>query len=831
MSDVIRELREKITIAREHERWREVKELAQDLISRTTGNGFALRAMVQAAEHLDEKEDLPPVLTALVEEAKELLPYAGQLAAYHASAGHRNRAVHYYEIALNAAIKDRAYDLVETYWIELAALAPERLDLFCKAAQQLRSAKQHDQAAELLDMLSEHYEAHGTAEEQLALAREVAFCRPGDIAARRTLIDAYRQVHRNHANFERLVEHSGLASTKPIDEAVAILERELTFDTSECVYHSGWGVGVIRKLDPERGEVTIDFGEKRGHVMTLDMAERTLKHLDRDDFRSLLATNAGGLAEQAEKYPVELVRSVLKSLNNSANAKQIKEKLVDVAVPMKKWAGWWNATCELLKKDPYVEITGSGANRKFMLRARPMTPDDDYLARFESAYMPLERLAVFAEYVQEMRGHLNSSTTQTMLDTLVDDTNKTAAPLVKAQLLLTLPELAEAAAVVPTKKLPALQEAIPADPSAALNIMENLEAAAHKTRWAEELRHRMGDSWSSFVLQVFPAVQDETRDILARCIEAATAHTHYERWFSELIRKPQTNPGLFLWLAREVASNNEVAWYSGDLSTLVDQVLRVLDFATYRAKSSSRREEVLAMRAHVSMARRILKAGSYNIVRRTLKESTLARAARLLKAIKEQTGLDEQTRKDLVRICFEAFPELANMEDSPAAGDGAAAGPLFCLESSLRSVRERMRQIRDVEMPQTTREIEIARAHGDLRENAEYHAARNHHRFLQAQMADLEAGASRARIITANEVDTSRVGFGCRVSLRDVATGAVETFTVLGPWESAPEQAIYSYQSPMIQSIWGAELGAAAVLRQGEEEREVIIERIENALA
>lgn len=102
--------------------------------------------------------------------------------------------------------------------------------------------------------------------------------------------------------------------------------------------------------------------------------------------------------------------------------------------------------------------------------------------------------------------------------------------------------------------------------------------------------------------------------------------------------------------------------------------------------------------------------------------------------------------------------------------------------------------------------IATAREHGDLSENFEYHAARQRHEYLSARIATLADELSRSRPLEPSRVDASEVRVGTRVRLRDEDGGEREV-TILGPWDSRPEESIYSYQSEFAQRLLGAKPG------------------------
>jgi transcription elongation factor GreA len=107
----------------------------------------------------------------------------------------------------------------------------------------------------------------------------------------------------------------------------------------------------------------------------------------------------------------------------------------------------------------------------------------------------------------------------------------------------------------------------------------------------------------------------------------------------------------------------------------------------------------------------------------------------------------------------------------------------------------------DEEVPANSREIAYALSLGDLRENAEYKAAKEKQEQLNTQAAKLKEEIERAQLFDPNSVSTSKVSFGTRVVLHNESNGCKEEYTILGPWESDPANNIISYLSPFGSAI------------------------------
>jgi len=111
------------------------------------------------------------------------------------------------------------------------------------------------------------------------------------------------------------------------------------------------------------------------------------------------------------------------------------------------------------------------------------------------------------------------------------------------------------------------------------------------------------------------------------------------------------------------------------------------------------------------------------------------------------------------------------------------------------------------ERPKISQEIGVAREHGDLKENAEYHAAKEKQGLCEARIAEIEDKLARAEVIDPSTLDGDRVKFGAFVELEDMDNGTVVTYRLVGPDESDLQQGKISITSPVARALVGREVG------------------------
>ena len=141
------------------------------------------------------------------------------------------------------------------------------------------------------------------------------------------------------------------------------------------------------------------------------------------------------------------------------------------------------------------------------------------------------------------------------------------------------------------------------------------------------------------------------------------------------------------------------------------------------------------------------------------------------------------------------------------------------------SLQAELHRLKTVDRPRITQAIGVARAHGDLKENAEYHAAREQQSFAEGRIKDIEGKLSNANIIDVTSLDTGgKVVFGATVDLADEDSGDELTYQIVGEDEADIKQGLISVGSPIARALIGKEEGevATVVAPGGERNLEIV---------
>ena len=122
-------------------------------------------------------------------------------------------------------------------------------------------------------------------------------------------------------------------------------------------------------------------------------------------------------------------------------------------------------------------------------------------------------------------------------------------------------------------------------------------------------------------------------------------------------------------------------------------------------------------------------------------------------------------------------------------------------------LQEELKRLKTVDRPTIIRAIAEARDHGDLAENAEYHAARDRQSFIEGRLAEIEDKIARAEIIDVSKLSGSVIKFGAKVTLADEETDEEQTFQIVGEDEADVSQGRLSVTSPLARALIGKQTG------------------------
>ena len=141
-----------------------------------------------------------------------------------------------------------------------------------------------------------------------------------------------------------------------------------------------------------------------------------------------------------------------------------------------------------------------------------------------------------------------------------------------------------------------------------------------------------------------------------------------------------------------------------------------------------------------------------------------------------------------------------------------------------KKLQSELKELKDFRRPQVIKAIEEALEHGDLKENAEYHAAKEEQKLIDKRLGEIGDLIANSKIVDPSEIEHTRVSFGSTILLCDLDSDEEVTYTIVGGCESNPDIGLISFSSPLARQLMGKEEGDEVKVRLpgGEREFEVV---------
>jgi len=170
-------------------------------------------------------------------------------------------------------------------------------------------------------------------------------------------------------------------------------------------------------------------------------------------------------------------------------------------------------------------------------------------------------------------------------------------------------------------------------------------------------------------------------------------------------------------------------------------------------------------------------------------------------------GFDEMTKKALLSRLAKIEPHVQRLAKSKHSGSEAEEKELLVSKASKEEKERELEDIVKVRLPAVKEAIQIAKEHGDLKENSEYKMARQDHDTLAARRAELDGILKKAKVTDFKEANTDTISVGSSVVLRRGSDQTEIAYDLLGAWDGEPEKNILSYISPLAKQFLNHKTG------------------------
>lgn len=700
---------------------------------------------------------------------------------------------------LRRAIAAKDSEGAERIWLELIEADPTAVDRFLAAAKDVAAQQGGKrQAGLLLWMLADALKEKGHDRPLIQVLCVLAGMGPDDGTLRTALTEAAQRAYSGRSDLEALLEKSavkGGPATELATQAQA-LERFLRLEPGAFVFHrSGWGVGKIVSYHPERGRCVIDFRTKAGHEMDIQAASTLLERLPGDDIRVMAMADPEGLKLLAAEKPEELVRQVLARFSNAASLRHVKDALVPDAVPGTQWPAWWKSAKRAILLDPRFQL-GAGNDPRITFHE---SAGVDFRVQVGKTLKACSTSPARQKAVRDLMSHVGADDeARAILRTAVEvELERLSDPGLKMGWDLILADLGgrSRTEAVTNRMAEGLEAAV--QQIADIGQDDTRAAAA---RGSLESRADGADIVLKAALKDDPAVAE----VGAEGFEKARQPKHLETLLERIEAAPLELPNLYAWYLRGLARKRWLTRAYEPYATIA-KALKALDQVEYRARRDGSPRDKKASQS----LQDFLGEKNCRLMLEAAQATDDGGAAYLLRVLEKNRGLKPRLFQKLQDTLLRAHPYAlrnAGIAEAEAAAADMPIQRIYMTRVGLERLRAEVDRISNVEMPANAAEIARAREFGDLRENAEYHAAREKQSLLQAKADALRGDLARAVPITTEIVRTDAVSVGCRVKVRDQA-GRENTYVLWGPPDVDVERGIINYLTPLGKALMGSKPG------------------------
>ncbi len=554
------------------------------------------------------------------------------------------------------------------------------------------------------------------------------------------------------------------------------------------VIHRSWGFGQIKSYDATAQRLTIDFQGKPGHQMDPAFCVTTMEVLPSNHILARQQTEPENIAELIEKKPAQLVVEALQAYDNNATTAIDLEITLAQLVGEAKFKKWWSAAKKQVAKDPRIAAPAK-KTECYILRETPVSAQDELVESFNATRSARRRIAIAEALVAANDKKDDSTDLKPILEAVVEavrDSNQidTAERLYGAYIR---DELAKIAGVDPTTLEPAQGELI-ANTRDLAEIAESIPVHFQR-KFLELIKVTHPIECRDAVFNLLKTSQGK---FTTECINFLVEN-NYSDDLAESLKRWQVEQNLrapvLLWIVKNRHSK-KFAKLLNELITprLLGSIFFAIDNEALQAAS----------------ARRIplgdILSEDPDLIADLLSTADPETARDLANTLMLNQGFEELTKKSLLARFIKIFPGIQSLVANDAEAKEEA---LLVSRPSYDRRREEYEHIVSTRIPEVSRAIATAREHGDLKENSEYKMAKQDQTVLMAQKGQLEKELSNARITDFKEATVDQVSVGSIVELKNLADNAKVTYTLLGAWDSDPDNHLIAYKTPLGQALLG----------------------------
>ena len=825
-----------------------VSYLCESILADDENNKFALRTLADSylAEGNDKVWELYEKIVRIDFEEADL---AKLLAEHYETAGDKDNAISYYKKAILRYINANNYNACKEVWSKLVQLMPEEFDFFQNIRRKISKQMGDIKTTTLMQELYNYYKDNKKWDIAITILKQNLEIEPKDGWARKEITDCFRGKYASHSHLEDYIRSSNLSQNyRNVFEAISDFEKHIAFDKNGFVFHRNWGVGQIKSLDNDT--LVINFGKAGIHEIKLSMAVTALKPLANDHIWVLIALNyvrEGNkkipLAEKIKKDKVWALKTIIKSYDNNCDLKTIKNILVRTVTEKDgktkkeygiltsgEWTSWNAAAKKILETDPAFGVNPNDINM-YTVREGNITPVEKLANEFKAQKAFFARVDIFMKFFNDEEMDRTNDYFAEMyayFTGFLKNITKVTEQVIASYLIAREVSTKDSRFIYPVKEtfaeiykriLDQEKDTPPKGPCEIYSELKDSKNTHLKADFLNCIKELLPD-WNTQYIHLFPTVLDMKRiDELIKAGFTADVQKLVKTSFESY--KDYRETVLFFF---EKCQNYD--WFKAAGVSYEKQLITLINIIELTSREISNHVNTTENKKIKKNAIDLLFKDDaiFNFMFQN-GEDCVKKMYTLLDDIAD-SDIDSYKllARNKIREIYPNFVFRASTEEKNSQPKG-----MIVTSKKLAEKKAEIDNIKNVELETNKKDLADAKAKGDLKENAEYQAAKERKQYLEHTLSKLQEELNRAVIFDPTTSTTAIVSFATEVTLHNNIENKDEVYTILGPWESDPDNNIISYMSPFGNAILDKKVGDSAKFVINEHNYDYTIKSIEKA--
>lgn len=724
---------------------------------------------------------------------------------------------------LVSLINKEQYDRLEDAWLEIVESNNKNLKALFVVIDLLAKREEKKRAHDFLTMLVPYYKQKGLYHDAFEVLKRILEYNPKEKGLIKEVAECYSNIYKNRSYTKTLIERTCMETVSDIRTAIKKLEKYFFLDQGDYVYHKSWGVGQVIAINTEEEKVIVDFEKKSNHSIAMDITTDILQKLDKDDLLVMVYSQKDVLNKMAIEDPVSLIKLAIKYFKGKASISNIKSRLTSDIIPVEAWSKWWTNTKKLLKKDPYIKLTeGSPATSFIEIRTSPVTHHQEILEKLISTKDIDKRVEITKKYISEMKDSEQcTDTLHEISSILTKDTDKLydTNPSIAIECLLLLQEIENFLKGEPVKYKNRIETYISSCEDFA-ELIGRMNILEYKKYILGLIKKAKPEEWQEVFVSIFFINDGNLWEFIIKELIAENKNHSLEKMSLKVFNQFNACPEHFIWFFKNYLHGRYTELYQNiDPAIMFNRLIELLDNAYFKIQKGRDGD----LKPIINKIKNLLEDTGIDYVANILND---ANAESIFNVISSSKGLEDWFKVSVESIIQDRFPDMFRKPGPPKLDENK----VYTTKEGYEKRKREFDYVMNVEFPENARDLGEAISRGDLRENAEYKAAREKQAMLVEKAERMKAELQKVVIIEPHSVQPNIVTPGTKVTLNHQKKSELEIYTLLGPWDVDIERGIISYLSPIGKGLLNKKVGEVITIKLPEGESTYEIMKIERAL-